>query len=431
MTIREIFHDADDVSRRGFLSGAASTLLGLGAMPLLSHAAAAAPAALARRSPAKNVIYLFMSGGMTHLDTFDLKPGAETQGPTEAIKTSADGVLISSHLQYLSRHMDKCVVVNSVSSTQGAHAQGQYYMHTSYEPRGTITHASLGSWVNRLGGRLNPTLPGYVTVGGGRYSSAGWMESAYAPLPIGDPEDGLANSTRADSVSEKDFERRLHRVAKMNKAFTERYKQKQVRSYVEMYDQAVKLMGSRDLEAFDIAQEPDAIKGAYGDDQFGRGCLLARRLVEHGVRFVEVVSGGWDTHNDNFDRMEDKLPPLDRALAALLADLEARGLLEETLVVVATEFGRTPDITANRGNGRNHYPKAFSCLLAGGGVQGGQAYGKTDAEGREVIENKVMVPDFNATIAYALGLPTEKVLHSPSGRPFQIAHKGKPVTAIF
>lgn len=431
MTLREIFHDADDVSRRGFLSGAASTMLGLGAMPLLSQAAVASPAALLRKSPAKNVIYLFMSGGMTHLDTFDVKPGAATQGPTEAIQTSADGVRISSHLKYLSRHMDKCVVLNSMSSTQGAHAQGQYFMHTSYEPRGTIAHASLGSWVNRLGGRLNQTLPGYVTVGGGRYATAGWMESAYAPLPIGDPEDGLANSTRSDTISDKDFHRRLDRVAKMNKAFSERFKQKQVRSYTEMYDQAVKLMGSTDLRAFDIDKEPDAIKGAYGDGRLGRGCLLARRLVEHGVRFVEVVSGGWDTHNDNFGEMEEKLPPLDRALSALLADLDARGLLEETLVVVATEFGRTPDITANRGNGRNHYPKAFSCLLAGGGVQGGQAYGKTDPEGREVIENKVLVPDLNATIAYALGLPTDKVLHSPSGRPFQIAHKGKPVTSIF
>jgi len=430
MTLRDLCHDADAVSRRGFLSGAAGSLLGLGAMPLLTNAVRANPA-LTRTAPAKNVIYLFMSGGMTHLDTFDVKPGASTQGPTEAIRTSADAVQVSSHFKHLSRHMDKCVLVNSMSSTQGAHQQGQYYMHTSYEPRGTITHASLGSWVNRLGGKHNETLPGYVTVNGGRYSGAGWMESAYAPLPIGSPEDGLANSVRPLGEDAKVMKRRLDRVRKMNAAFADRYQQKQVRSYTEMYDQAVKLMGSRDLRAFDIAKEPEALRQAYGDDQFGQGCLLARRLVEHGVRFVEIVNGGWDTHNDNFDRMEDKLPPLDRTIATLLADLEARGLLEETLVVVGTEFGRTPDITANRGNGRNHYPKAFSCLLAGGGVQGGQRYGKTDAEGREVIENKVLVPDFNATIAYALGLPTEKVLHSQSGRPFQIAHKGKPITSIF
>ena len=431
MDLRDSIHGADDVSRRAFLSGAAGSLLGLGAMPLLSHASAIAPLGAGRRSPAKNVIYLFMAGGMTHLDTFDLKPGAETQGPTEAIKTSGDEVLLSSHMKYLARHMDKCVVVNSMSSTQGAHAQGQYFMHTSYEPRGTIAHASMGSWVSRLGGRLNDTLPGYVTVGGGRYTSAGWMESAHAPLPIGDPQDGLANSTCSEDVSDKDFKRRMSRLAKMNEAFASRYKSKQVRSYADMYEQAVKLMGSEDLAAFDVTKESDSIKEAYGDSRFGRGCLLARRLVEHGVRFVEVVSGGWDTHNDYFDEMEEKLPPLDRAVAALLSDLDARGLLDETLVVLTTEFGRTPDITANRGNGRNHYPKAFSAMLAGGGVQGGQRYGKTDAEGREVIENKVLVPDFNATIAYALGLPTDKVLHSPSGRPFQIAHKGKPVTSIF
>lgn len=430
MTFKDTFNEADGCSRRSFLSAAAGSLLGLGAMPLLGSLAPAATAAR-RRAPAKNVIYLFMSGGMTHLDTFDVKPGAATQGPTEAIKTNADSVLISSHFKHLSRHMDKCVLVNSMSSTQGAHQQGQYFMHTSYEPRGTITHASLGSWVNRLGGKHNPTLPGYVTVGGGRYSGAGWMESAYAPLPIGNPEDGLANSARPTGEDDEVMQRRLAKVRKMNAAFADRFQQKQVRSYTEMYDQAVKLMGSRDLQAFDISKEPEALRQAYGDDQFGQGCLLARRLVEHGVRFVEIVNGGWDTHNDNFDRMEDKLPPLDRTLATLLADLEARGLLEETLVVVGTEFGRTPDITANRGNGRNHYPKAFSCLLAGGGVQGGRTYGKTDAEGREVIEDKVLVPDFNATIAYALGLDTDKILHSPSGRPFQIAHKGKPITSIF
>ena len=172
------------------------------------------------------------------------------------------------------------------------------------------------------------------------------------------------------------------------------------------------------------------MKDAYGRNQFGQGCLLARRLIEHNVRFVEVVSGGWDTHTNNFEAMEDRCPPLDRSIATLLADLEARGLLEDTMVVFATEFGRTPDIV-NNGNGRNHFPKAFSCWLAGGGIVGGRKYGKTDAKGANVVENPVSVPDFNATIAYALGLPTEHILYSPSGRPFTVAHKGKPVRALF
>ena len=196
-----------------------------------------------------------------------------------------------------------------------------------------------------------------------------------------------------------------------------------------MYDEAVLLMRSDELEVFDLDREPDVLRDAYGRDRFGQGCLLARRLVEHNVRFVEVVLGGWDTHNENFEEMEEKCPELDRALATLLADLEARGMLEETLVVLATEFGRTPDI--NSRVGRDHHPQAFTCLLAGGGIRGGQVHGKTDREGREILEGKVTVPDFNATLAHALGLPLEHELTSPEGRPFTVAHKGVPVTSLF
>ena len=171
------------------------------------------------------------------------------------------------------------------------------------------------------------------------------------------------------------------------------------------------------------------MRAAYGaGDAFGAGCLLARRLVEHGVRFVEVMSDGWDTHADNFDRLDDLTPAVDQGLAALLADLDGRGLLEETLVVLATEFGRTPDIDQDQG--RNHYPKAFSCLLAGGGIRGGRTYGSTDDEGREVRDNPVSIQDFNATIAAALGLPLDKQVMSPSGRPFLVADKGQPIDEL-
>jgi uncharacterized protein (DUF1501 family) len=166
----------------------------------------------------------------------------------------------------------------------------------------------------------------------------------------------------------------------------------------------------------------------YGNDSFGQGCLLARRLVEHGVRFVEVNLGGWDMHQDIYTRLPEKLSTLDQGLGALLGDLDGRGLLEDTLVVLTSEFGRTPKI--NQNSGRDHYPKAFSSVLWGGGVNGGQVYGKTD-KGIEVTENKVTVPDFNATIAYALGLPLDTVLYSPSKRPFTVADKGQPVTALF
>ena len=260
--------------------------------------------------------------------------------------------------------------------------------------------------------------------------TAGFFPPQYLPLPIGDAEAGLKNSARAKGVNEQTFQRRLDKLAAMNQAFARQHSQRKVQAYTDMYDEAVRLMRSADLVAFDMTQEPENLRAAYGDDDFGQGCLLARRLVEHGVRYVEVVSDGWDTHNQNFDTLSEKCPVVDRAVASLLADLDARGLLCETLVVLATEFGRTPDITKDN-NGRNHYPKAFSALLAGGGVRGGVRWGKTDAEGRDVVQDAVSVPDLNATIAHALGLPLQYVVKSPSGRPFTIADKGKAVLGLF
>ena len=433
MNLRQQMQSADEPTRRAFLSGLAQGTLGLTAMPLFAASARAQAEGEVPLKPAtaRNVIYLYMSGGMSHLDTFDTKPGAETQGPTESIRTSADGVQVAANFSNLARHMDKVAVLNSVFSTQGAHAQGRYFMHTSYELRGTIKHPSMGAWLNRMAGPTNPTLPGHVAIRQGQYmASGGFFESKYVPLPIGDPASGLQNSARHGDVDAETFDRRLERVRKMNEEFKREHDQKKVRAYTDMYDQALALMNSSDLAAFDISQENERIRDAYGQTRFGQGCLLARRLVEHGVRYVEVVSGGWDTHNDNFDEMDTLIPPVDQALSSLIVDLDARGLLDETLIVLATEFGRTPKIVTER-TGRNHYPKAFSCLLAGGGVRGGQKYGKTDATGSEIIENPVSVPDFNATIAYALGLPLDHTVYSASGRPFTVADKGQPVTALF
>jgi len=195
-----------------------------------------------------------------------------------------------------------------------------------------------------------------------------------------------------------------------------------------MYDGGVRVIGSKDLEAFDLEEQAASTGQSYGSDDFGQGVLLARRLVERQVRFVEVQLGGWDTHQNNFTRVPERCAILDQALSALLDDLTKRGLLDETLVVLATEFGRTPTINVNEG--RDHYPKAFSCMLAGGGIKGGQTWGATDDEGREVVENKVEIPDFNATIAYALGLPLDEIIYSPTRRPFTLSDKGQPLTQL-
>ena len=434
MNLKHHLNHQDGPTRRTFVSGLAASLFGVGAMPLASPLSAAAlldDSIPLHHATAKRVIYLYLSGGMSQLDTFSPKPGAATQGPTESIQSNAEDVRVSEHFPLMARHMDKVCVIESMNSKQGAHAQGQYHMHTSYELRGTIRHPSMGAWLNYMAGPVNETLPGHVAINSGRYhATGGFLESKFMPLPIGSAADGLQNSARAKNVTSRTFDSRMERLREMNDAFRARYDTKEVRAYGDMYDQAIALMDSQDLAAFDISKEPQSIRDAYGEEPFGQGCLLARRLIEHDVRFVEVVNDGWDTHADNFDRMSDLCPPVDRALSALLADLDARGLLEDTLVVLATEFGRTPRINTGR-DGRDHYPKAFTCLLAGGGIQGGLKYGKTDAEGHEVIENMVTVEDFNATIAYALGLPTDHEMYSPSGRPFKVAHKGIPVKALF
>ena len=425
----------DEPSRRDFLARAATGFLGVSSLPWLERAArAVSPGDAGFSGSARRVIYLYMSGGMSHLDTFDPKePGSAVMGPTEVRPTNVDGIRVGSHFEHLARQMDKVAVVNSLWSNQGAHAQGRYIMHTSYSLRGTIRHPSLGAWSSKLCGAMNATLPAHVSVGGSDVygASGGFFESRHYPLPIGDPEDGLANARLPKTVTEEQFHRRLDRLEAMDRAFEERYgAQKSVKAYAEAYEQAVHLMRSQDLAAFDLAQEPDAIRDAYGRDDFGQGVLLARRLAEHGVRFIEVTNGGWDTHNENFEALEDRIPPVDRALAALLADLDARGMLDDTLVVLATEFGRTPEITRER-NGRNHHAKAFSCLLAGGGIKGGIRHGRTDERGEEIVEDKVRVVDFNATIGHAMGIPHDFVVHSPSGRPFKIADDGRPVMDLF
>lgn len=431
----------NEVSRRDFLSQTARTCFGLtigGSMArLFDTPAMAADAAVLKAGggKAKHVIYLYMSGGMTHIDTFDPKPDApkEVRGPVDAISTKADGIQLGHCLPLLAKHTDKIALIRSMNTNQGAHAQGKYMMHTGYAPRGTISHPSSGAWVSKLAGRVNDELPSFVLVGGGnRHPGGGFFEPEFAPLPIGDPAKGLRNVRRRPDTTEASLQRQMDLRKELDHDFDIRYHkgQKAVRAYNEVYDSAVTMMHSKDLEAFDLSKESQDTRAAYGTERFGQGVLLARRLVERGVRFVEVEYGGFDWHADNFEQMEQKIPVLDQALAALLGDLKASGMLDSTLVVVATEFGRTPKITPN--GGRNHYPKAFSALMAGGGIKGGQVYGKTDATASKVIENPVNAKDFNATLAFALGLPHELPIMSPTKRPFRMGGlDGKPITQLF
>jgi hypothetical protein len=425
-------HSADEPSRREFVLGIAKTCLGVSVLPMFESGARAAfeGSSKAKQVPtARNVIYLYMSGGMTHLDTFGVVPGADTMGDTKCIPTSADGVQLGEGLPKVAKHMHHGVIINSLSSTQGAHEQGNYFQHTGYTMRGATRHPTMGAWLQKFQGKGHPDLPGTVVISAdSKHPGGGFFEAPFQPLVLNNPSTGLQHSKRLANLGESDFDYRLNLSAKLNAGFEETYKHSAVRAYSDVYKDAVKVMKSADLTAFDLSQESAEVQAEYGATNFGQGCLLARRLVEHGVRFVEVSLGGWDMHQDIYARLPEKIGELDQALGALLGDLDRRGLLNETLVVLTSEFGRTPKI--NQNSGRDHYPKAFSSVLWGGGIQGGQIYGKTD-KGIEVTEKKVNVPDLNATIGYALGLPLDQVIFSPTKRPFTIADKGQPLTSLF
>ena len=414
---------ADELGRRRFLASAAKALLGVGLLPGVF---AATPAAGGR---ARRIIYLYMDGGMSHVDTLDPKAG-EVAGPTKAVKSSADGILLGEYLPRTARLMHLGSLVRSLTSNQGAHEQGNYFMHTSYQLRGTISHPSLGAWLSHFKGPGNVSLPSSVYVGNAsRHPGAGFFPPAHGPLFVNNPENGLRDVVRPAGLSAERQTERLRLAAELDAPFLSAFgAQREVVAQTEAYDGAFRLMASKDLEAFDLTREPARLRDDYGRSPFGQGCLLARRLAERGVGYVEVGLHGWDTHVNNFVVTPELCDQLDRGLAALLADLEARGLLRDTLVVLATEFGRTPRINVNLG--RDHYPKAFSAAVFGGGFKAGYAHGATDATGEEVVTGALGIPDFNATLALALGLPVDQVVFSPSQRPFRLADKGTPVTAL-
>lgn len=338
----------NEISRRNFLAHTARTCFGVslgGSMAQLfnAHSFAADAAVIANGGgKAKHLIYLFMSGGMSHLDTLDPKPeaGSSIMGETKAISSKVDGIQLGHLLPKLAKQADKLAIIRSMNTTQGAHGPGCYFMRTGYAQRASIVHPSAGGWVNRLTSPLNQTLPAFVTIScGNDHPGSGFFDPHFQPLPVGDPQSGLKNSHRAPHVSEHDFNQQLALRKALDAEFDAKYHagQTSVRAYNEAYDSAVKLMRSEDLIAFDLSKESRETHLLYGGDRFAKGCMLARRLVERGVRSVEVELGGFDWHADNFTEAENKLPILDQALSALLIDLEAKGLLS----TVRSTAGRT------------------------------------------------------------------------------------------
>lgn len=419
----------NDISRRSFVAGLAKGLLGvnaiIGSRELL---ALNTPDIIPR---AKSVIFLYMGGGMTHLDTFDPKPeNSDVMGETTTINSSADGIQLGHWLPKTAAQMHRASLLRSLNTNQGAHEQANYLLHTSYQKRGTIVHPTLGSWITKMRGNANSSLPANVRINGGsNILGAGYFEKKYGPLPLGNPSAGIQNVEKSEYLDQNLYNQRLDIARAFNDDFLSDFPQKRVRAYTDLYDDAVKLMQSKDLEAFDLTKESEKTRESYGDNNFGQGCLLARRLVENNVRFIEVILGGWDMHNDVFGAMETRGATLDQALSTLLEDLDVRGLLSETMVVVASEFGRTPEVKPGR-IGRDHHPSSFSALLAGGGIKSGFVHGASDERAHYVEEGGVGMEDLNATIAYAMGLDTRKITYSPGGRPFKVAHDGKIIREL-
>jgi hypothetical protein len=427
------------MQRRAFMERCASLAFGVTVLPAFGAVKeqpggdekSAASAALAQEvrpngfGSAKQIIFLQLRGGMSHIDTFDPKEG-KSKGPKGALATKA-GFQVSEFLPKIAKIAEEICVIRSMTAKVGVHEAATYLMRTGYDPRGTIKHPMLGAWAQHYLGASHDSIPSSVCINGNADSGNGFFPATYTPLAILDPSEGLQHSRNSEGIAK--VEKRLDISREVDRAFLEKYPDSNVRAYNAFYDATVRLMKSSDLKAFELSSEPQAVRAAYGDSDFGKGCLLARRLVQAGVRFVEVKSGGWDMHNNLEEGMaEGPGAEFDQAYSALILDLKAKGLLESTLVVVATEFGRKPEFA---GSGRGHYPKVFSTVLAGAGIRRGYVHEASDALGAEPVGQGVTVGNFHATIGWAAGLPLDKPVIAPNGRPFSIGNRAQPVAAVF
>jgi hypothetical protein len=382
-------------------------------------------------------ILLWMGGGPSQTDTIDPKPGHVNGGPFAAIATTVPGVRLGEHLPRVAAHMRDLVLVRSMQTREGDHGRATYHLRTGYRPMPPIEFPSLGALVAKERDQQDADLPSYVSIGSGAFNggggSAGFLGPRYAPLAVGQaagdnffggpPEGGLRvqNLARPASVSAARFGDRLELLHEMESEFLQSRPGTGTASHQNAYRRAERLMSEAATQTFDLSREPARLRDAYGRTRFGQSCLLARRLIERGVPFVEVNLGGWDTHDNNFEAVRNLCETLDPAWSALLADLRQRGLLDDTLVVWMGEFGRTPNI--NPRQGRDHYPAAWSVVL-GGGIRGGQVVGRTSADGAAVEDRPVTAADLLGTVVLALGLDPARQNMSGVGRPIRLVEPG-------
>lgn len=415
-------------------------------------------AAEAVKSPErrKSVILLWMTGGPPQTDTFDMKPGHENGGQFKPIDTSVSGLQVCEHLPKLAKLMEHCVPIRSMSTKEGDHTRGTYLMRTGNLPTGPIQYPTMGSLFSKELGLESSDLPNFVAVAPytqfspGAYGP-GFLGPRYAPLVVGDGNRvapgqtgmnydqslGVKNLELANGINNYRADARLSLLGDLEADFASQRPGLVADSHREAYAAAVRMMRSEAVKAFHLESEPDKLRDEYGRNQFGQACLLARRLVERGVPFVEVSLNGvannqtfaWDTHQQNFAAVKGLLGVLDPAWATLMKDLKDRGLLDSTLIVWMGEFGRTPKI--NPQVGRDHFPAAWTTVLCGGGIKGGQVVGKTSDDGMKVDDRPVSVQDLFCTMCHAVGLDPMKQNLSNVGRPIRLADPtAKPISEI-
>ncbi len=385
------------------------------------------PAAEAGKAKAKAAVLVFLDGGPSHIDTFDPKPGQDTGGPFKAIDTKIAGVQFSEHFSKLAAVADKLTVIRSLTSPEGDHDRAQVLLHTGYQPTPALNYPAIGAVVARETATDESDMPAFVSFGD--TSGAGYLGQQFAPFIVGDVNNISPNLVLPEGLSETRVARRLRAVQALNASFGQRVDAAAAADYTRLVTRANRFRQSPALQTVDwAAEEPKAWEtygGGIGDGNLARTFLAARRMLEHGAKFIEIRLGGWDTHGDNFNQVQALAGPLDAGLAAFLGDLAERGLLDQTLVACFGEFGRTPKI--NGDNGRDHWNDVFSAVLAGGGIRGGQAIGKSDAKGEAVADRPVKVADLFATLLAAFGVDAAKEYRTPDGRPIKLTNGGQVV----
>jgi uncharacterized protein (DUF1501 family) len=426
--------DVPNFSRRDWLRLTTAGVLGGSLSRWLPALAADAARHPQRR---RSCILLWMNGGPSTIDLWDLKPGHANGGPFKEVATAVPGLKIGEHLPKLAGWTNHLAVVRSMSTREGDHGRASYLARTGSVPQAGIQFPAIGALVAKELGDTTADLPSFVCVNGSRGlepmgTGSGFLGPVYAPLDVLGQANGemrVANLDRPAGVSAAEFESRLGLLHDLDQSFQASRPGAASSGHRIAYERATRLMRTTAASALNLNDEPANLRDAYGRTPFGQGCLLARRLVERGVPFVEVSLDNWDTHQNNFDQVRGLCQTLDAGWSALLHDLKDRGLLESTTILWMGEFGRTPKI--NPQNGRDHHPDAWSTVLAGGGIKGGRAIGRTSAGGEAVEDRPVSIPDLLATLCLALGIDVTKTNPSNVGRPIRIMDQSaKPIHEI-